>query len=104
MQLPEPPHRTALRGVTPNPLSTASPGRIGFTLAREGPVLLEIHDLQGRLVRTVFDDLAGEGDNEAVWNGTNASGTPVASGVYFLRLRAGGEEQSARVVVVKGGR
>ena len=39
--------------------------------------------------------------NAAYWNGRNASGESVASGVYFYQLRAGNYSAVRRMVIVK---
>ena len=39
-------------------------------MAREGRALVEIFDVSGRLVKTVFDGIAKEGVNAVHWNGT----------------------------------
>ena len=95
--------QTALSGVSPNPLLAGTPGRIRFTLAGEARARVEVYDLQGRLVKTVFDGIGTPGVNEAVWTGTDEAGTEVGSGVYFLRLRADGQEHSSRMVLLRGG-
>jgi hypothetical protein len=53
------------------------------------PVHLAIYDLQGKLVKTL---LAGEripGAYQTAWNGLDAEGRHLASGIYFVRLEAG---------------
>jgi hypothetical protein len=99
----EPVFKTALSNFAPNPLVGAAQGRIQFTMSRDGSAAIDVFDVNGRLVRTVFDGVAKEGVNEAFWNGTDASERPVASGVYFYRLRANGDEFSKKLVVVQNG-
>jgi hypothetical protein len=95
--------RTTLANFAPNPLLTGATGHIQFTMAREGKAKLDIFDVNGRLVRSVFDGIASAGPNEVVWNGTDESGRQVASGVYFYRLRANAEDFSKQMVVVRNG-
>jgi ABC-type taurine transport system ATPase subunit len=64
-------HRIALTGAHPNPLIAGAAGRIRFSLAQEGPATVCVYDLQGRRVRTVFEGMALQGDQEATWNGTD---------------------------------
>jgi flagellar hook assembly protein FlgD len=40
------------------------------------------------------------GTHTVTWDGRNASGTRVASGVYFARMRAGAGERTERLIVV----
>jgi hypothetical protein len=99
----QPRFRTTLMDFAPNPLVTGAAGRIQFTMAREGRATIDVYDIEGRLVKSVFSGIAHEGTNDAFWNGTNESGTQVASGVYFYRLRAGDEDLSKKMVVVRNG-
>lgn len=98
------PARTALLHVSPNPLSAGGRGHIRFTLSRQGRAVVTIFDLQGRRVRTVFDGTGAAGENEAVWDGRDASGRAVGSGVYFYRLNAEGKQFSQKLVVLEAGR
>jgi flagellar hook assembly protein FlgD len=41
------------------------------------------------------------GRNEIIWNGTDASGQAVASGVYHVRMRTASGEQGARVTLLR---
>ncbi len=97
-----PPAVTRLVSLAPNPLSAGTAGTIRFTMAREGRATVEVFDVAGRRVRTVFDGVAGAGMNEATWTGVDQAGRAVAGGVYFCRLKADGEEFAQRLVVVRG--
>lgn len=99
----QPKFRTSLADFAPNPLVTGAAGRIQFTMAREGRATIEVYDIEGRLVKSVFSGIAQEGVNDAFWNGTDEAGTQVASGVYFYRLRSADEDLSKKMVVVRNG-
>ena len=63
---------------------------------------MEIFDVRGRRVKTVPLGFAEPGRYWAHWDGRDASGDNVASGVYFVRLRgAKGESQTVKAVVVR---
>ena len=50
---------------------------------------IDIFDVNGRLVKSIYDGIAQEGVNEAFWSGADETGRQVASGVYFYRLETG---------------
>jgi len=56
---------------------------------------ITIHDRAGRRVRA----LALKKDGRAVWDGRDASGAQVTSGVYFVRASAGESRQNIKLVV-----
>jgi len=89
-----------LAAPVPNP---ANPGtRIGFTVARDGVVRLTIHDLAGRLVRTlVAGDVLAAGPHDRRWDGRDDGGRTLPSGVYLARLSAGREAATRRVTLVR---
>jgi flagellar hook assembly protein FlgD len=65
------------------------------------PARLEIFDIAGRRVRTLLDREVTESVTSASWDGENDNSEPVASGVYFARLTAGGATQTERTVLLK---
>ncbi len=95
--------KTALANFAPNPLMSGAKGSLQFTMAREGKASVDIFDVNGRLIRTVFSGVAPEGVNVIHWDGTDANQRPVASGVYFYRLRANGDDLAKKLVVVRNG-
>lgn len=95
--------RTTLGDFAPNPLISGAAGHIQFTMKAEGKATIDVFDIEGRLVKSVFNGIAKEGINDAFWNGTDETGRQVASGVYFYRLRALSDDMSKKMVVVSNG-
>ena len=93
--------RTTLSNFAPNPLLAGKTGRISFTMAREGHASVDMFDVDGRLVKSLFDGVAQQGPNEVFWNGTDETSRQVASGVYFYRLNANLQDFSKKMVVVR---
>jgi len=92
--------RTRILGVAPNPLVPGAASVLTFTLATAGPARVEIFDLAGRRVAVPFDGTTVRGKHTVTWNGTDAQGRQVASGVYFYRLSAADRTETARLVVI----
>ncbi len=84
----------------PNPFNPAT--TIRFSVAHEGAhVSLRVYDVAGKLVRELVNGTTPAGEHEARWDGRNASGVPVASGVYFSRMEADGWAASRKMVLLK---
>lgn len=83
----------------PNPFNPST--RIAYELPAAGELRLEIVDLLGRRTRVLEAGRLEAGRHEAVWDGRDDGGRPVASGVYFARLRAGGEQRVAKLILLK---
>ena len=78
------PGTLALERPTPTPFRSSTELRFG--LPEAGTVQLSIHDVTGRRVTTLIDEGRSAGWHQVRWNGDDASGGLVASGVYFVRL------------------
>jgi hypothetical protein len=79
-----------------NPITT-----ISFSVPDKTQVYLSIHDLEGKLVKTLFNDTLDQGYKQTSWDGTDSQGNPVSSGVYFYRLKTGGKLLTRKMVVVR---
>jgi flagellar hook assembly protein FlgD len=65
-------------------------------------VTLKIYNLLGEEVVTlVRDEQKAAGYHAAVWDGRNARGQIVASGVYLCQLHAGNFVQTRRMALVR---
>jgi hypothetical protein len=98
-QLPEKVNVTALLPGYPNPFNPTI--TIPFDLAAKERVSLQIFDTQGRLVRTLCNDVVAEGTHEAIWDGRDNAGGRVATGVYFVRFTAGNYQVTRKLVMVR---
>jgi hypothetical protein len=95
-------------GATPVSLAQSSPNPMGpdgtsiaFTVAEPTDVSVRIYDAAGREVASLLDRSRQQGTVTLRWDGTDARGRRVASGVYFYRLDAGGATRTKRLVVVR---
>ena len=50
---------------------------------------------------TLVDEVRDAGPNEVMWNGTNDSGNPLATGVYFYRLNVRNEVITKKPLLLK---
>ena len=79
------PREFALDPNYPNPFNSSTTLR--YRIQEPGRVRLEIFDVQGQKVKTLADGDVGPGVYQVEWDGTDASGKPVATGVYLARLQ-----------------
>ncbi|MDH4037169.1 MAG: C25 family cysteine peptidase [Candidatus Krumholzibacteria bacterium] len=91
--------RFALEQNVPNPFNPVT--RIGFSVSEPGRVSLRVYDVHGRLVATLTDGSFPAGRHSLLWDGRNARGESVASGLYFYRLLAGDRSESRKMVILK---
>jgi hypothetical protein len=80
----------------PNPF--AAHVRVSLSLPRAAHATLRAFDVRGREVRTLVDGIQPAGPHAITWDGRDASGSPTAPGVYFLRLDADHQTRVRRVV------
>lgn len=77
--------------VAPNP--GRGPASLTVTLAgrpNDPPIMVEIalFDLQGRALRSLHRGPLSRGTTSLAWDGLDSAGRPLASGLYFVRLRS----------------
>ena len=98
------PEQTALLSNFPNPFNPET--WIPYQLAEPADVALTIYAVDGSVVRTlalghqpvgIYQDKS----RAAYWDGRNAQGEPVASGVYFYTLKAGEFSATRKMLIQK---
>ena len=98
------PEETALLPNYPNPFNPET--WIPYQLAESADVTLTIHAVNGILVRRLALGYQVAGiyqtrTRAAYWDGKNALGEPVASGVYFYTLTAGDFNATRKMLIMK---
>jgi flagellar hook assembly protein FlgD len=84
---------------SPNPFRQMTTMR--FTLGKDAHVSLRIYSIAGRLVNTLVDCKKPAGLHMVHWDGIDANGNKVPSGVYFYRIEAGEYMATKKMVVVR---
>jgi hypothetical protein len=93
-------HKNELSHAHPNPFNPTT--RIDYSIKHAGHVRIEVHNVAGRVVRTLLDTAVDAGAKGfVVWDGTSDGGQRCASGVYFYRITAPGFTESRKMVVLK---
>ncbi|HPF69138.1 MAG TPA: FlgD immunoglobulin-like domain containing protein, partial [Candidatus Krumholzibacteria bacterium] len=88
-----------LLGNHPNPFNPST--TIRFALPAAGTVRLTVHDVAGRLVRTLLDGGCETGEQGVVWDGRDDAGRSLGSGVYLYRLTTAAGASAGRMTLVK---
>jgi hypothetical protein len=83
----------------PNPFNPAT--RIEYNMPRRGELTIRIFNVRGELVKTVIDEVVPAGAGHFEWDGTDAKGSAVASGVYFYESVALGESKIGKMALIK---
>jgi hypothetical protein len=91
---PEIPAAFSLSQNYPNPFNPTT--TIKYSLTKSAYVTIEIYDLLGRKVETLFDAQEQAGYHQIIWNGDR-----VSSGIYFYRIQAGDFSETKKMLLLK---
>jgi len=95
----EVPSATVLGANYPNPFNPTT--TIAFDVARAGAVSISVYNIKGQLVRNLVNGDFTAGKHNVVWNGEDATGRSVGSGIYFYRMVAPGYTNVRKMVMMK---
>jgi hypothetical protein len=93
------PLRTGISGIFPNPSGTFA--TITFELAKAGDVKLEVFDLKGKKICTIYNGKMDRGKYHKLWNGTADDGESLTSGMYIAKLSAENHISARKIILVK---
>lgn len=94
-----PPALRARLAAQPNPFNPQVSLR--FALAEAGRVRLEILSVAGRRLRVLAEGGLAAGEQAITWDGRDAAGQALPSGVYLARLAAPGRLEQAKLVLLR---
>jgi FlgD Ig-like domain/Heparinase II/III-like protein len=83
----------------PNPFNPTV--RITFLNPSHARTVVTIHDAAGRRVAVLASRVMEAGEQSLAWDGRDAQGHAAASGVYFLRVKAGRAAETIKLVRVR---
>ncbi len=84
---------------SPNPFNPKT--TIRFSLPAAGRATLSVFDVAGRRIATLADANFDAGDHEVEWNGQDAVGKPMSTGVYFYRLETAAGSATRKMLLIK---
>jgi hypothetical protein len=90
----EQPREFALRGNHPNPFNPST--TVSYSLDQTGPASLSVYTLAGERVAVLLDGAQEAGEHQLVFDGSR-----LASGLYLLRLEAGAQVATGRMLLIK---
>jgi len=83
----------------PNPFNAST--TIRFTIPQSARVDLTVYNLSGQAVARLVSDFLEAGGYTWRWDGRDASGRELASGMYLYRLQAGVEVETRKLLMLK---
>lgn len=83
----------------PNPFNPST--MIRYYLPEAALVLLDIYDVSGRRIKRLIEKRLPVGYHEINWNGQDALGNDVSSGIYFYTLTAGKRRSTKKMILMR---
>jgi hypothetical protein len=89
----------ALRQNYPNPFNPST--TIEFSVPERTFATLAVYNVRGQLVATLLSETVGPGMRVVHWDGRDHRGNAAGSGIYFYRLRTGGDSITRKMLLLK---
>jgi photosystem II stability/assembly factor-like uncharacterized protein len=83
----------------PNPFGAAT--KVSFALGSKSMVKACVYDIEGKVVRTLYEGSLPAGRHEIAWLADDSKGARVAPGIYFARIDTIAGKTSAKVIVLR---
>ncbi|NUM81908.1 T9SS type A sorting domain-containing protein, partial [bacterium] len=83
----------------PNPFNPTT--KIRYAVPADGKVVIKVYNVLGQEIRTLVNEVKNIGRYDVTWDGRNATGQLVSSGIYFYRLEAGNVIKSKKMMFIK---
>lgn len=88
-----------ISSIYPNPFNPNTAVRFGIT--RPGNVKVAVYNTRGQMVRELYTGFRDQGTHTLQWDGTDASGNALPSGMYVIRMTAGTQVYQRKAVLMK---
>ncbi len=96
------PKEYALYPNYPNPFNPETTIRFDIPENKAGnKISIQIYNINGQLIRTLFNGKISGGEHKIIWDSRNDNGTKLPSGIYFLELSATDFQQVQKMIMLK---
>lgn len=93
------PEQFLLQQNYPNPFNPIT--TIAYSVPWRSEVKLVVYNVLGQAVKTLLQGTRAAGDYTIIWDGTDQSGKPVPSGIYFYQFSCGDFQTSRKMILSK---
>ncbi|MFL3008518.1 MAG: T9SS type A sorting domain-containing protein [Candidatus Neomarinimicrobiota bacterium] len=83
----------------PNPFNLKT--QIKFSLTKSSNISIEIIDIRGFILKTIFQGIKAQGTHSLYWDSTDKEGSILGSGVYFIVVKGENFSKKQKVLLVK---
>jgi hypothetical protein len=93
------PYKFDLSQNYPNPFNPETV--IEYEIAKSSEVTLKIYNVMGQEVKTLVNIVQNTGKHSVIWDGKNAAGDRVTSGIYLLKMKAGDFTKLLKMTLIR---
>ncbi len=90
---------TGLGNNYPNPFNPYT--TIEYSIAEKTNVEISVYNIRGRLVKNLVSEIHSEGVYQIVWDGRDAAGREMSSGVYYYRLKTDQLSETRKMIMIR---
>ncbi len=83
----------------PNPFNPTT--TIEFSLDKTQHVVIDVYNILGSKIATLFNGIQNSGTHQVVWNGRNQSGLMAPTGIYFYRIQGEKNVKIKKMILAK---
>jgi hypothetical protein len=83
----------------PNPFNPTT--TLKYELGSAGSVSIDVFDVNGRKIRSLYNGISSAGQHEIRWNARDNQGRQMSSGVYLFKVNVDGKVQTAKMLLLK---
>ena len=88
-----------ISSIYPNPFYPNTAVRFG--IVRPGNVKVAVYNTRGQIVRELFEGFRDQGTHTLQWDGTDANGSALPSGMYVIRMTSGTQVYQRKAILMK---
>ncbi len=88
-----------LAAAFPNPMRDHT--KIQYTIREASDVSVRVYNLRGQMVKQLQSGTKAAGTHILQWDGTDTSGAPAASGIYFFRVNTESQNVTGKLLLTR---